>query len=52
MPLKHYSLRTTIQVTLPFLHMLKNVINVLWNRKIMSWFTKLFFVYDMEKLNW
>jgi hypothetical protein len=52
MHLKHYFLCTTIQVTLPLLYILRNIINVVWNKEIMNWFTKLFFIYDMKKINW
>jgi hypothetical protein len=34
------------------LRILRNVINVVWKWEIMSWFTKLSFIYDKEKINW
>jgi hypothetical protein len=34
---------------LTILHKLRNVVNVVWKREIMSWFTKLSFINDMKK---
>jgi hypothetical protein len=33
------------------LYELRNIVNVVWKIEIMSWFTKLSFVNDMEKIN-
>jgi len=32
-------------------HILRNVVNIVWERDIMSYFTKLSLINDMEKIN-
>jgi len=32
-------------------HILKNVINIVWKRNIMSWFIKLSLINNMENIN-
>jgi hypothetical protein len=40
------------QVVLIQLHKLRNIINIVLKRQIMSYFTKLYFNKSMKKINW
>lgn len=46
-----YSLRPKLYDVLGISHILRNVINIVWEKDIMNCFTKLFSINDMEKIN-
>ena len=48
---KLYSLRPKLYDVLGILHILRNVINIVWKKDIMSCFTKLSLINNMGKIN-
>jgi len=48
---KLYSLRLKLYDVLGISHVLRNAINIVWKRDIMSCFTKLFLINNMGKIN-
>jgi len=46
-----FSLRLKLYDVLSILHILRNAINIVWKRDIMSCFTKLSLINNMEKIN-
>ncbi|AES62329.1 hypothetical protein MTR_1g098490 [Medicago truncatula] len=49
--INRYSLRPKLYDVLGISHILRNVINIVWERDIMSCFTKLSLINDMRKIN-
>jgi len=49
--LVNYFLRPKFYDVLSILHILRNVINIVWKRDIMSCFTKLSLINNMRKIN-
>jgi len=49
--LETYSLRPKLYDVFDISHILRNAINIVWKRDIMSCFTKLSLINNMEKIN-
>jgi len=48
---EYYSLRPKLYDVLDISHILRNAINIVWKRDIMSYFTKLSLINNMRKIN-